>query len=169
MQDKRKKFINAARLSPEKGQTKLIDAFAKILENHKDIVLYIMGTGPLFNMLQHKINVLGVEENIILLGYQSNPYPYIKNSDCMILSSEHEGQGIVLLEALFFNVPCISTDIPGPRSVLSDGYGVLVKENTEDISKGIENFLGGKYNFKPFNALKYNQDALDMFYEKVVN
>lgn len=169
MQDKRKKFINAARLSPEKGQMKLIEAFSKILKSNKEIALYIMGTGPLSAQLQHKINALGVQENIILLGYQSNPYPYIKNSDCMILSSEHEGQGIVLLEALFFGIPCISTDIPGPRSVLSNGYGILVGESSEDIAQSMENFINGQYNFKTFDSLKYNQNALDMFYEKVIN
>ena len=167
--DNRKKFINIARLSPEKGQLKLIEAFVKLLENNKNIALYIMGTGPLYEILENTIDSHQAQNNIILLGHQSNPYPYIKNSDCMVLSSEHEGQGIVLLEALFFGIPCISTDIPGPRSVLNNGYGILVGDSTEDLTQAMQDFLKGKYIFKSFDPIKYNNESLDMFYQKVCN
>ena len=168
LKDDRVKFINVARLSPEKGQVNLIDAFVRLLKKNKNISLYILGSGPLHESLQHLIKSHNAHDSIFLLGHQSNPYPFIKNSNCMILSSEYEGQGIVLLEAMIFGVPCISTDIPGPRSVLSGGYGVLVGERVNDMIQGVEGFLSGGYHFKTFDHEKYNRDAMNMFYDNVL-
>ena len=164
MDEPRKKFINVARLSPEKGQLKLIEVFIQLLKNHQNIVLYILGAGPLYTKIAHKIKETQMQEHIILLGHQSNPYPFINNADCMLLTSEHEGQSLVLLESLVLERPCISTDIPGPRSILEDGYGVLCGEGISDIVKSLELFLNNSYIFKSFDSLAYNQKSLKMFY-----
>lgn len=161
--DKRTKFINVARLSPEKGQEKLIEAFVKLFEKDQDIVLYIMGEGVLEQKLLALIIKYNMTGNIILLGHQENPYPFIKNSNCMILSSYHEGQALVLLEALSLGVPCISTNIAGPRSVLENGFGILCNEDIESISEAMEDFLNKNHSFKSFNYLEYNETALSMF------
>ena len=167
-EDKRIKFINIGRLSPEKGQLKLIESFAKVYEKEKNIALYIMGTGVLENEILSLIKKYKLERDVILLGYQENPYPFIQNSDCMILTSLHEGQALVLLEALYFSVPCISTNIAGPKSVLENGYGLLVGESIDEIVQGIENFLNKNPIFKNFNSVNYNEDALNMFYKNLI-
>jgi CDP-glycerol glycerophosphotransferase len=167
MLDKRMKFINVGRLSPEKGQEKLIKVFVKLLEKNKNIALYIMGKGVLEQRLLTLINKYNVSDNIILLGQQSNPYPFIKNAGCMVLTSLHEGQALVLLEALSVGIPCISTDIAGPRSVLEDGYGLLCEESIDGIQIAIENFINGKLKFKLFSPIKYNQDAIEMFNKSI--
>jgi glycosyltransferase involved in cell wall biosynthesis/tetratricopeptide (TPR) repeat protein len=167
MLDKRMKFINVGRLSPEKGQEKLIKVFVKLLEKNKNIALYIMGKGVLEQRLLTLINKYNVSDNIILLGQQSNPYPFIKNAGCMVLTSLHEGQALVLLEALSVGTPCISTDIAGPRSVLEDGYGLLCEESIDGIQIAIENFINGKLKFKLFSPIKYNQDAIEMFNKSI--
>ena len=163
LEDKRIKFINVGRLSPEKGQEKLIEAFVKVYEKDKNISLYIMGQGPLEQTLLALINKYNMTNNIILLGHEKNPYPFISNADCMVLSSLHEGQALVLLEALSLNIPCISTDIAGPRSVLEDGYGLLSNEGIESITIAIKFFLNNKPKFKVFNASEYNSNAIEMF------
>ena len=163
MEDKRVKFINVGRLSPEKGQEKLIKAFIKLYEKNQNISLYIMGQGILEQKLIELIHQCNMNDNIILLGQQHNPYPFIKNANCMILSSLHEGQALVLLEALTLNIPCISTNIPGPSSVLKEGYGKLCDENIDAIVMVMKAFLDNKIEFKYFNPLKYNIAGIDMF------
>jgi glycosyltransferase involved in cell wall biosynthesis/tetratricopeptide (TPR) repeat protein len=163
LDDKRIKFINVGRLSPEKGQQKLIEAFVKVYKKNKNISLYIMGQGALEQTLLSQINKYNMENNIILLGHQINPYPFIKKSDCMVLSSFHEGQALVLLEALSLKIPCISTDIAGPRSVLEDGYGILCNDDIDSIKVAIEKFIDNNLEFKAFSSLEYNQNAIKMF------
>ncbi|MGT8959708.1 glycosyltransferase [Escherichia coli] len=63
----------------------------------------------------------------------SNPFPLLKRADCFVLSSNHEGQPMVLFEAMILDKPIISTDITGSRSALEGRSGVLV-ENSVDVS-----------------------------------
>jgi glycosyltransferase involved in cell wall biosynthesis len=71
---------------------------------------------------------LGVADDVALLGYQPNPYPYLKAAGVFVLSSNYEGFGNVLIEALLTGCPVVSTDCPsGPSEILDDGqYGTLV-------------------------------------------
>jgi len=103
------------------------------------------------------------------LGQKFNPMPYLKASDCFVLSSNYEGQGLVLLEAMVLEKPVISTDISGPRSVLKDGLGLLVDNSENGLSNGMFKFLEEGNNIsKKFNYQKYNQDAIEMFNIKVI-
>jgi glycosyltransferase involved in cell wall biosynthesis len=68
-----------------------------------------------------------------LLGFQPNPYPYLAQADLFALSSDHEGFGNVLVEAMALGVPVVATDCPyGPREILAGGqYGLLVPPGDE--------------------------------------
>ena len=103
-----------------------------------------------------------------MLGQVSNPYKYLKEADCFILSSNHEGQPMVLLEALALHMPIIATDITGNRSVLHNTNGLLVDNSIEGLSIGIEQFINGEVQANhQFNINEYNKCALSMFYHKV--
>ena len=164
-----KVFINIARLSPEKDQEKLIKAFKKVSENHPNARLINLGGGPLEHHLKELINKLDLQQKVFLLGQRSNPYPYLKQSDCFILSSNHEGQPMTLFEALILEKPIIATDIVGNRSVLKGRPGVLVDNSEEGLTQGMLDLLEGKHNTeKSFNYEEYNKNALNMFYNKVL-
>jgi CDP-glycerol glycerophosphotransferase len=163
------KFITMGRLSPEKGHAKLIDAFYHIYRHNPEAKLFILGDGPLKHELITKVDALGLQDVVFLLGQQINPFPYLKRADCFVFSSDHEGQGLVLLEALSLGVPTISTDIPGPRSVLEGGYGLLVENSVAGLTEGMIQFLNGELSFKSFNSRQYQQEAIEMFYSNVCN
>jgi glycosyltransferase involved in cell wall biosynthesis len=71
---------------------------------------------------------LGVGDDVDLAGYQPNPYPYLKAAGVFVLSSDYEGFGNVLIEALLAGCPVVSTDCPsGPGEILEGGrHGELV-------------------------------------------
>lgn len=63
----------------------------------------------------------GVEDKVIFPGFQSNPYPWMKNAALLVLSSDHEGLGNVLIESLICGTPVVSTNCPyGPNEILTD-------------------------------------------------
>ena len=166
--DKTKVFINIGRLSPEKGHSKLIRAFAKIAKQNPKARLINLGIGVQENEIQSLIKSLKLSKKVFYLGQKSNPYAYLKKSDCFVLASDHEGQPMTLLEALILEKPIIATDIVGNRSVLEGRPGHLVKNSEMGIQEAMQDFLDGKYkNDKIFNAYEYNDKALNMFYTKV--
>lgn len=155
-----KKILNIGRLSHEKDQEKLIRAFSRSELINQNVKLFILGQGPLKEYLGELVEELGLADKVHLLGQVENPYIYLKEADLFVLSSNHEGQPMVLLEALTLNVPILATDIVGNRSVLSNMPHCLV-ENTEDaLAVGLTYHLE---HAKPntFDANQYNIDAIE--------
>src|SRR5699024_6928871 len=101
-------------------------------------------------------------------GQLNNPYPLLNMCDCFVLSSNYEGQAIVLLEALILEKPVITTDVPGPRSVVEGGYGLIVDNTTEGLTDGMKQFLNGNLsNKKKCDYKPYQQKSLCFIYNKV--
>ena len=113
-------FVNIGRLTDQKGQWHLIRAFNEVVKTIPQATLIILGEGELKPYLQKLINDYGLEKNIFLEGFVSNPYYYLKNSLCFVFSSLYEGLGNAILEAIACHTPVISTDcIAGPREILA--------------------------------------------------
>ncbi|NLJ39336.1 MAG: glycosyltransferase family 4 protein [Candidatus Atribacteria bacterium] len=112
-------FINLGRLTRQKGQWFLIRSFRRVVDLHPHVKLFILGDGVLRSKLEELINKLELNENVYLLGEQENIFPFLKNSDCFVLSSLWEGLPLVLIEALSMNLPIISADCKtGPWEIL---------------------------------------------------
>lgn len=165
-------FITVGRLSPEKDQEKLILAFSNVLKGHPNLnlKLYIVGTGTLRDQLHSLAKQLNLINNIIFTEQLSNPFYLINKCDCFILSSNHEGQPMVLLEALVLKKPIIATDIAGSRSVLGKEYGTLVPNNVKGLAQGLDNFIthyknGTAVNEKEFDYERYNRKSMKKFYK----
>ena len=162
-------FINIARLSPEKGQNRLINAFSKLVKEYSDIKLVIIGQGPLKESLNELVVELSLENRVFLLGQKFNPMPYLKESNCFVLSSYHEGQGLVILEAMILKKYIISTDIEGPRELLKNNLGDLIENSEEGLYDAMLRFLEKPLTLKYFDVEKYNEEAKNMFNNKVLS
>nr|WP_277930871.1 CDP-glycerol glycerophosphotransferase family protein [Helicobacter sp. CaF467b] len=156
-------FINMARLSVEKDQAKLIRAFKVINEEHPKTLLLILGDGPLKNELQSLIRELNLQKNVFLLGRMFNPFPYLKRADCFVMSSNHEGQPMTLLEALVLDKAIVATDIPGNVSVLKDKGGLIVENSEDGLIYGMKKYLNNEIQAQYFDAVKYNKNIMQKF------
>jgi len=87
------------RICHQKGFDILMDIFARVRAERKDIHLYLLGDGPDRPALERQIASLGLEKAVTLLGNQPNPFPYLDKMDGFVLTSRYEGQGLVLWEA----------------------------------------------------------------------
>ena len=156
-------FVTLGRLSPEKGHAKLIRAFSEITTEQPGAKLIILGDGPLHSSLQELITRLDLDGCVLLAGRRLNPFAILKNADCFVFSSDYEGQGLVVLEALILDRPVISTDVVGPRSVLEGGYGLLVENSVDGLAHGFHRFFRGDLPHEPFDYEIYQKDALKKF------
>ena len=128
-------LITVGRIHNSKGYDRLIDIMHKLDEENKlkDVTLRIIGDGPDYELMKNKIDAYHLEEKIILLGKKNNPYPYVKASDCYILSSRHESFGLVVLEALILKVPVLATEVASIKEIMDENYGFIVKNNDEEL------------------------------------
>ena len=121
------RILTVGRLSQEKNHALLIRAFA-ILNRSRPARLTILGTGGLESSLKDLARSEGVADRVTFAGFAIDPFPYYADADLFVLSSDFEGFGLVLVEAMSSGVPVVSTDCEsGPREILADGrFGRLV-------------------------------------------
>jgi CDP-glycerol glycerophosphotransferase len=159
-------FVTIGRLSVEKDHRKLIQAFSRLHAARPECRLLILGDGPLAVMLDLLVEELGLRGIVHLAGYRFNPFPYLKRADCFVFSSNHEGQGLVLLEAMMLARPIVCVDIEVCRGVVEDRSGLLVENSVDGLYHGMLEFLGRSVVVREVDFVKYQQTALEMFYRK---
>lgn len=122
-----RRLLAVGTLKAVKDFPTLLRAFARLREQ-ANARLLILGEGEGRAELESLVQSLGLSDAVELPGFVGDPGPYYAKADLFVLSSDHEGFGNVIPEALGRGVPVVSTDCPsGPREILCDGkYGALV-------------------------------------------
>lgn len=120
--------IMMARLNPEKQVDHAIDAFAKVVARLPTARLEIYGTGVELPALRRLIADLGLSDSVKLMGFTPQPSLVYQRASLCLLTSQFEGLGLVVLEAMSYGCPVISYDLRyGPADMIEDGVnGVLV-------------------------------------------
>jgi glycosyltransferase involved in cell wall biosynthesis len=120
-------ILGAGRLTVQKDFPTLIRAFSSV-HMRRPCRLIILGEGELRGELERLVSELGLSNDVLLPGFQENPFPWMKGASAFVFSSIFEGLGGVLIQAMACGTPVISTDCPsGPAEILENGkWGRLV-------------------------------------------
>jgi len=134
------------RLTLQKGQKYLIDAVSALREKIPQILLLIVGDGPMRGELENHIRALGVDKNTILLGTRRDIPQLLSAMDIFVLPSIWEGLGTALIEAMAAGKAIIASDIPPIREIINtEKIGILVPaRNSSAITSSIEFLLVNK-------------------------
>jgi len=115
------------RIEEVKGHTYLFNALPEVVKIFPEVKLLIIGNGAQQPQLQNQAAALGIEKNILFLGFQPNPYPFMENSDMMVSPSLYESFGLVFIEAYAIKLPVIAFDAPAANEIISNNEtGLLV-------------------------------------------
>ncbi|MBK5571335.1 MAG: glycosyltransferase family 4 protein [Ensifer sp. SSB1] len=116
------------RLTRQKGFDLLLEAFARIADQHPDWKLVIWGEGEARWELEAQRDALGLSNRVEMPGLTPRPGLWLETADAFVLSSRYEGWGIVLLEAMAAGLPVVSFACDwGPTDMIADGEdGILV-------------------------------------------
>lgn len=127
-------FVNAARHVRQKNLPLLLRSFRAYVAAGGTGTLVLVGDGPETPRLKRLAQELGLTGRVVFRGHLLNPYPQIAEATAFVLSSEEEGFGLVLVEAMALGVPVIATNCPGgPGEILRGGQdGILVPPFNED-------------------------------------
>ncbi|WP_159566832.1 glycosyltransferase [Budvicia diplopodorum] len=125
-------LIHVGRLHPNKRHDRLLKAYAKTQLPYP-LILIGKGDDSYTEKLKALAAELGITDRVKFMGFCSNPYPYVKNAKALILSSDSEGFGNVLVESLICGTPVVSTNCPGgPSSILTGNLACGLSELNED-------------------------------------
>ncbi|MCB9201818.1 MAG: glycosyltransferase [Flavobacteriales bacterium] len=170
------KLISIGTVAHHKGFDRIIKAVARLKKENIPSELYILGS-PLKESylieLKDLCTELNVENEIHFLGFKTNPYQYLKNTDIFVCSSHSEGFSLVVAEAMILKKVIVSTNIEGPNELLNYGeFGELVDNSEEGIYNGIKHILlNPKIQEEYISKLKSANNRFDgnKFIEKVTN
>lgn len=169
---KDKVILSIGRLEKEKNYINLLKAF-KNLEND-NLGLVILGEGKERKLLETYIIDNKLTDRVILPGFVKDPFVWINSCDLFVSSSEREGFGNAIVEAMAYGLNIVSTDCVGPREILQDGrFGVLVPRNDpKALSEEIHNLLSNPNRFNKEDILNRSRDFSESVifksYEKVM-
>lgn len=138
-------FVNVGRMRPQKRQDRLVEIAARLKAEGYEFKIQILGDGPEEENIRRLVKENNVSDRVELKGMVLNPYPYIKQADCVVVSSDFEGYSIAVKEALFLGKAMISTDVSGVREIFENGkYGVVCETDTEALYEKMKDVLDGK-------------------------
>lgn len=136
----------------------ILHTFYKVRKSLKAKLLFV-GDGPELQTAYELVEQLGLEKDVLFLGRQKDISSLLSISDLILLLSEQESFGLVLLEAMACQVPAIGTDIGGIPEVIADGEtGYLVELGDTDMAaqKAIE-LLSDEERLQIFREAAYNR------------
>jgi glycosyltransferase involved in cell wall biosynthesis len=137
------RLVTVGRLGPEKGFDRLLNCCAKLRDDGLQFKLLIIGQGSEETNLKELQHHLNLEDIVIFGGYQSNPFPYVKNADLFVVSSRQEGLNTAMSESLILGTPVISTLVSGATEVLGENseYGLVVDNDDAALYEGLKKLL----------------------------
>lgn len=151
------RFVTVGRLVEQKDLATQIRAVNRL--RNQNILLEIIGDGELREELQTFVNAMNLKEKVRFVGRTAYVIEALRGADCFILSSKYEGFGLVILEALFSQIPVIASDIPTTREILGNEYPYLFKVgDDEKLSELMHDVVIGA-----INGPKHDESILKQF------
>lgn len=167
-----------ARLSNPKNPQKFIRIISKLKKDIPNIKAIWVGSGDLLEECTSLCKELKVEENIQFMGFKNNPYKYLASSKAFLLTSDWEGYGLAVFEALALGLPCVVSKVGGLVDIVSDKCGALCEFEEEFIDSLKEILLNEKkYKKLSKNAISQSKklnnfndyiEIIDNVYREVV-
>lgn len=144
------RFLNVGRLSPEKGQHLLLQAFAAAAAEHPHIELLFAGIGPLEESLRHAARELGIADKVVFLGYVADMPALYAKSDVVVQSSFTEGLPNVILEAAYLRMPIVATAVGGTAEVVEHERSAWLIEprSLAQLTDGLKRFAADPAHFR---------------------
>ena len=153
-------IIYLGRLCDVKNPQVVIEVTKKLAEKNSKIKTAIIGKGDLEEECNSLIKKYNIENNIEMLGFKSNPFPYVKNSKVAMLPSKHEGLPMSVIECMILNVPVLNSGVDGLKSFFA-GYEDFFCKSVDDYCDKIEQILDGNEYYSK-SCKEIISDAVDI-------
>lgn len=143
-------FVGVGNLTSVKGFDILLEAFAKIKVNNKNVYLKIIGSGIELNNLKSLSTKLKLNNYIEFSGYKTKEelLEIYQKADIFVSPSRIEPFGVVIIEALSCGLPIVVTNSGGPSSIVNKNNGYLAEnENANSLQSKMQLMIDNLANF----------------------
>ena len=139
------RLLSIARLSHQKGLDLALPAIDRIRKDSPAFRWYIIGVGPEEDSLRRQVRELQLEETVVFLGEQANPYSYLRQCDIYLQPSRFEGKAIAVDEAMALCRPILLTAFSTAADQIDSGRdGLIVPMTPEGIEQGLRELMGSE-------------------------
>lgn len=137
------RLVTVGKIIPVKAFDRLIRIHGRLRQEGYRICTGILGIGAQRAEMEALCQKLNVTDSVSFLGYQTNPYKYVANSDLYVCSSLSEGFSTAATEALIVGTPVCTVEVSGMKEMLgeNDEYGIVTENDEEALYRGIKRLL----------------------------
>ncbi len=152
------KICGVGKLLPNKGFDKLARIHVKLLNEGLPVHTYLLGEGPERVKIERYIKQQHCGETFTFLGYQTNPYKYVKKCDLFVCASVSEGFSTAATEALILGTAVVTTPVSGMKEMLGEDneYGIVANEGEEALYREVRKMVSS-----PEQLAEYKKRAKD--------
>lgn len=137
------RFLAMGTLKEVKGFDRLLRVMKRLKDDHHVFHLSLLGTGPLESSLKAMLQDLNLSDCVTMVGYEVNPYPYLRQCDLFLCSSHTEGFSTAATESLILGVPVCTVEVSGMKEMLGEHneYGIVTENDETALYYGIKRLL----------------------------
>lgn len=160
-------IIGVGKIIHNKGFDRLARVLKRLLTDGLHPHIYIAGVGEDREKIEKYLTAEGISHAYTFLGYQNNPYKYIKQCDLFVCSSYREGFSTAATEALIVGTPVLTVDVSGMTELLGENndYGIIVPNDEESLYKGLKEYITDSEMHRKYKKLakqrgeRFNRDV----------
>ena len=126
-----------------KGCDRICHIQKRLKDSGVNTHIYFLGKGPDEDYVRNFSKKYNLEDSITLLGYQTNPYKFVKNCDLFVCASLAEGFSTAATEALILGTPVVTVEVSGMKEMLGENneYGIVTENDEDALYEGIKKIL----------------------------
>lgn len=138
------KILYVGRLDIPKDPLTMLQAAKIVCSKYPQVIFSIVGDGEKYEECNSFIISNNLQERVLLEGWQSDVSQYYASHDLFVMSSIYESFGLIFLEAGFYGLPVVATNVEGIPEVIEDGITGFLSEplNFKDLAENILKLLG---------------------------
>lgn len=129
------RFVN------EKNPELFIKCIKQLKSKGLNVKAYMVGDGPLFDVCQTAVKQNGLEESILMTGFQPNPFQYMADAKLLLMPSRSEGFGMAAMEAMSLGVPVLCPYTGGLKGIIVDGENGVFCDDIAQMADAAEKLL----------------------------